>query len=451
MISPAFVRRVCASLARPRGGGGVKDRYGNDLTTVSSAARDAYVAAVDNFLAAGPNTSNAFLKVVELDDGFALAHAGLARAYQSFGRGAEARQALEAAEARLGGVTPREASHVAMLGLAIRGKSEQARLAAMAHAVEWPRDAIITGTLMGVFSLLGFSGRPGREIENLSISESLAPHFGDDWWFLAQLSFAQLESGLLDAAQPNIERALELHPRNANAAHYRAHLYYEMGETREGLAFLSDWMTDYDRAGLMHCHNSWHIALWSLATGDEAGMWARVDQDLRPGVSLSPSLNILTDLAALYARAEWAGIRVAPERWKELSTYAIREFPKPGVQFADIHAALAHAMAGEGAALERLVRDAAGPAADIVQPTAEAFGALARMDWASALSLLTPVMSQHARFGGSRAQRDIVEYAVAIALLRLGKGQEAARLLAMHRPRTDFRSALPDLPELSVA
>ena len=429
----------------------MKDRYGNELTTTSPAARDAYVAAVDNFLAAGPNTSDAFQRVVDLDDGFALGHAGLARAYQSFGNGAAARTAIDAAEARLGGATSREASHVAMLGLAIRGKSEQARLAAMAHAAEWPRDAIVTGTLMGVFSLLAFSGRPGREIENLSLTESLAPHFGDDWWFLAQLAFAQLESGLLDAALPNIDRALELQPRNANAAHYRAHLYYEMGETRDGLAFLAEWMTDYDRAALMHCHNSWHIALWSMATGDEAGMWARVDQDLRPGVSLSPSLNILTDLAALYARAEWAGIRVAPQRWQELSAYAKREFPNPGLQFADIHAALAHAMAGEGEALERLIRDAAGPAADIVRPTAEAFGALARADWANALALLTPVMAQHARFGGSRAQRDIVEYAVAIALLRLGKGQEAARLLAMHRPRTDFRSALPELPELSAS
>lgn len=428
----------------------MKDRYGNELTTISGDARDAYVAAVDTFLAAGPGTALAFQKVIDHDESFALGHAGLARAHQSFGNAEEARKAIEAAESRLGGVTPREASHIAMLGLAIRGNSEQARLAAMAHAAEWPRDAIITGTLMGVFSLLGFSGRPGREIENLSLTEGLASHFGDDWWFLAQLAFAQLEAGLLDAALPNIDRALELHPRNANAAHYRAHLYYEVGETAEGLSFLTDWMQDYDRAGLMHCHNAWHIALWAMATGDETGMWVRVDEDLRPDVSLSPSLNILTDLAALYARAEWAGMTVTPERWHELSTYAARQFPKPGVQFADIHAALAHAMAGEAALLEKLVRDAAGPAADIVQPTAEAFGAMARSDWAGALARLTPVMAQHVRFGGSRAQRDIIEHAMAISLMRLGRGEEAARLLAMHRPRTDYRSALPDLPELAA-
>ena len=429
----------------------MKDRYGNLLTTTSPDARDAYISAVDNFLAAGPDTAAAFARVVELDDSFALGHAGLARAHQSFGFRDKAQAAIEAAEARLGGVTPREASHIAMLGLAIRGKAEAARLAAMAHAAEWPRDAIITGTLMGVFSLLGFSGRPGREMENLSLTESLAPHFGDDWWFLGQLSFAQLESGLLDAALPNIDRALELHPRNANAAHYRAHLYYEVGETSEGLAFLSDWMKGYDRSALMHCHNAWHIALWALARGDETAMWQVVERDLRPGVSVSPSLNILTDLASLYARAEWAGLAVPDDRWAELSAYATQSFPTPGVQFADIHAALAHAMAGDGEALMKVMRDAAGPAADIVRPTAEAFGAMARADWRSALNLLTPVMAQHARFGGSRAQRDLIEYAVAIALLRLGKGDEAARLLAMHRPRTDYRSGLPDLPELSAA
>lgn len=425
----------------------MKDRYGNNLTTSSTAARDAYIDAVDNFLAAGPDTAAAFAKVVELDEGFALGHAGLARAHQSFGHGTSARPSIEAAEQRLNGVTPREASHIAMLGLAIRGKQEEARLAAMAHAAEWPRDVIITGTLMGVFSLLGFSGRPGREIENLSLTESLAPHFGDDWWFLAQLAFAQLESGLLDAARPNIDRALELHPRNANAAHYRAHLYYEVGETAEGLSFLADWMRGYDRTALMHCHNSWHIALWAMTTGDEAGMWTRVDEDLRPGVSVSPSLNILTDLAALYARAEWAGIAVGPERWREVSDFASQAFPTPGVQFADLHAAIAHAMAGNGEALAKLVREAAGPAADIVRPTAEAFGAMARSDWSAALAHLTPVMSQHARFGGSRAQRDLIEYATATTLLRLGKGNEAARLLAMHRPRTDYLASLEGLPE----
>ena len=429
----------------------MKDRYGNRLTTTSPAARDAYIDAVDIFLAAGPGTVAAFEKAIDLDDGFALGHAGLARAHQSFGHGTRALPAIEAAEARLDGATPREASHVAMLGLAIRGRSEKARLAAMAHAAEWPRDAIIVGTLMGVFSLLGFSGRPGRETENLSLTEGLAPHFGDDWWFLSQLAFAQLESGLLDAARPNIDRALELHPRNANAAHYRAHLYYEVGETAEGLSFLTDWMSDYDRTALMHCHNAWHIALWALATGDEAGMWARVDEDLRPGVSVSPSLNILTDLAALYARAEWAGISVAPDRWREISDFANRSFPTPGLQFADLHAAVAHAMAGNGEALEKLVRDAAGPAADIVRPAAEAFAAMARSDWSGALAHLTPVMAQHARFGGSRAQRDLIEYATATSLLRLGKGDEAARLMAMHRPRTDYRAALPGLPEADAA
>ena len=56
--------------------------------------------------------------------------------------------------------------------------------------------------------------------------------------------------------------------------------------------------------------------------------------------------------------------------WRELSQYAATWFHDPGVGFADLHAALAHAMAGNGDALERIVRNPKGPAADIVLPMA---------------------------------------------------------------------------------
>ena len=60
--------------------------------------------------------------------------------------------------------------------------------------------------------------------------------------------------------------------------------------------------------------------------------------------------------------------------------------------------------------------------------------ALAAQDWAGALEHLTPVMADHARIGGSRAQRDLLEFAYLEALLKLGLRDEARRLLAMRRP-----------------
>ncbi|MFT7596016.1 MAG: tetratricopeptide (TPR) repeat protein, partial [Paracoccaceae bacterium] len=347
------------------------DRYGLSLTTSSVAARDLYITACDRLLAAAPDPAGTFAAAVAADDGFALAHIGQARAHQMIGEMDAARAALARARACAGGVTLREAAQIAAFGHLIEGRGADGYRLIREHLAEYPRDAMICQTCMGVFSLIGFSGQPGRESEGLAVTEILAPHYGDDWWFLAQLGFAQLEVGRTGPALHNLERSLELNRDNANAAHYRAHLFYEVGETDAGLAFLSDWMSGYDRAGLLHCHNSWHVALWSLATGDVARMWAVVDADLLPQVSISPSINILTDLASLYYRAELAGVVVPAARWQALSAYAARAFPNPGVAFVDIHAALAHAMAGQGAALERIVTDAAGPAADIVVRGAE--------------------------------------------------------------------------------
>lgn len=56
------------------------DRYGNTLATESEAARDAYVAGVDLFLAAAHGAEEQFAKCTAADPEFALGHAGLARA-----------------------------------------------------------------------------------------------------------------------------------------------------------------------------------------------------------------------------------------------------------------------------------------------------------------------------------------------------------------------------------
>ena len=414
----------------------LQDRYGNDLSTTSVAARDAYVAGVDLYLGAAAGVEEALAQAVAEDENFALAHLAIARNRQIFGDGGGARAALEQARAASNGLSAREAGQMQTLGLLIEGKGAQGYKAARAQLADYPRDVMVAQTCLGVFGLIGFSGQPGREAENLALAEILAPHYGNDWWFLCLLAFAQMESGQVGPAAASIEASLAGNPRNGNGAHYRSHLYYETGETEAGLGYLKDWLRDYDRAGLLHCHLSWHVALWSLAKGDVAAMWALIDGDIAPSVSVSPPLNVLTDMAAILYRAELAGVEVPAERWRTLSAYAAQYFPKPGLAFADVHAALAHAMAGDGEALARIIEGAKGPAGDMVKVLGQAFAALAAADWSAACIHLTAVMADHQRIGGSRAQRDLIEYSLAGVLLRLGRGDEARRLLAMHRPNT---------------
>jgi hypothetical protein len=225
----------------------------------------------------------------------------------------------------------------------------------------------------------------------------------------------------------------------------KTHLHYECGETQAGLAYLKTYQAGLDRAAQLHCHVSWHVGLWALDTGDLDTMWRVIEKDIAPDVSQSPPINVLTDSAALLARAELRGVDVPKARWRMLSAYASQRFPEQGIAFADVHAALAHAMAGEGETLTKIVRDARGPAADIVHTVAEAFGAYARGAWAEAVDRFARVMSEHERIGASRAQRDLVEYAMTGALLRLGRAEEAARFLDMRRPHTDHAGSVVPL------
>ena len=410
------------------------DRYGNALSTSSATARDHYVDGVDRFLAAMPGVEEAFEAAVAVDEGFALAHAALARSRQIAGIGGDAKTPIKRAKDLAAGASARERDHVEVFDLMIAGQGPAAYKAVRAHLTEHPRDALITQTCVGVFGMIGFSGQPGRESEQLAFTAGLAPHYGEDWWFLCQHAFSQVEAGQTVPATETIELSLALNPNNANAAHIRAHVHYEAGETEAGYRYIDGWRADYGKRGQLHCHISWHVALWALERGDEATMWKVLDADVAQGGAWGPPLNILTDTAALLYRAELAGVDVPAARWQAVSDYAARMFPNPGIAFADTHAALAHAMAGNTEALRKIIADAKGPAGDVVRLLAEGFAAIGAGRWAEATGHLVKTMADHQRIGGSRAQRDLIEYALLGTLLKQGRADEARLLLATRRP-----------------
>jgi hypothetical protein len=411
-----------------------QDRYGNTLATRSGTAVAAYDAGVDHILAATYGAQAAFAEAVAADEGFALAHIGAARAAMYAADMGAAKAALARAEALAGGVSPREAAHIAVFGLLLSGKPVEARRAVEAHVRDWPRDAMVAQVCTNIFGLIGFSGEAGREAALLAYTGALLPHYGDDWWMVCMHALSLCEVGQTERSLEMMEASLAQNPANANGSHFKAHALYEEGRTRDGRAYLDGWMGGYQPQALLHGHLSWHQALWALQDGDEAAMWTHYRGAIAPDVSSSLPINVLTDGAALLWRAEMAGLDVEPEDWVRLSAFATQYFPDPGQSFADMHAALAHAMAGDGAALARLAEATRGYAGDLVAPVAQAWGAVARGDWAGALEALVPVMADHARLGGSKAQRDLLELTWTLCLLRTGQRDEARRAVATRRP-----------------
>jgi hypothetical protein len=291
--------------------------------------------------------------------------------------------------------------------------------------VAYPRDVMVLMPMAGVFGLIGFSGDPAREERLLGILSLSQTALDDDWWFLGALAFAEAETGHLDAAREHVTRSLALNPRNANAAHVKAHVHYETGEAGPGLAWLETWFADYGRPGYLHCHIGWHVAIWNLDLDRREAAWDAFDRLVRPsdgdGVGAwGPPLNVLTDAAAFLFRAELAGGSRDIDRWTDIAAYARHHFPKPGLAFADAHAALAFAMTGDQENLSSLVAGASGPAGDLVAALARGFEAFAAGRWHDAASALVPASRDHARLGGSRAQRDLIEHALAVAARHAG-------------------------------
>jgi hypothetical protein len=99
-----------------------------------------------------------------------------------------------------------------------------------------------------------------------------------------------------------------------------------------------------------------------------------------------------------------------------------------------MHTVLAYAMAGDNEKLATFTDNPRGAAGDMVPPMARGFEAFAAGDYKRAASELEPLLDTHERLGGSRAQRDLLEYTVAAAKLRGGNKDEARAFIERRRP-----------------
>lgn len=416
------------------------DRYGLGLSTSSEAARAAYVEAMDLLLSGNVDPVAAFGRAIDFDDEFALAHVGRAWALQILGDGRGARAGITRAREAAVHLPEREAAHLAFFERVIGGEAGIALGLARDHLKRFPRDAMVLAPCASVFGLIGFSGQAGREREQIELLDGLADAYGDDWWFLSQHAFALAETGQLEAARVRIERGMALAPRNAHGAHIRAHIHYEDGEVGAAHAYLTDWVSNYPRQGILHCHLNWHLALCELATGNVDAAWERYEANIDPGTMWGPPLNTMTDAAAFLWRAELAGNPRDPARWAVVHEFSHRLFPRAGLAFADVHICLADAITGDGAGLEarlrqldEMARDGRAPAAPVVTALATAFAAFQRADWDAVIDAIEPVAGEHERIGGSRAQRDLVEFTLLKAYANAGRFSDLQKYLGARR------------------
>lgn len=182
------------------------------------------------------------------------------------------------------------------------------------------------------------------------------------------------------------------------------------------------------------------MALSELEAGNDDAAMKLLSENIHPQVCRRPLLSSVTDAIALLWRMELSGRPRNTDLWRSVAEEARKSFPHGGVAFADAHIALADAVTGDAEALRtrldelaELERRGRLPSGPLVPALARGFTAFTTGDWEGVIAALLPVMGEHERIGGSRAQRDLVEFTLLKAYINADRMDDVRRYLSSRR------------------
>ena len=426
----------------------MKDRLGLPISTSSSTAADRFLEGLDLLLSQNYGPEERFQQAVEADEGFALAHAGLAWVDMMRGAGSDAKEGIARARDLSAGISEREKSGIEAIDLWINNKGIQSMGVIRDHLKEHPRDVLMLRLAQRLFMQGCHSaGVPNFPDELFDLCQSVAKHCDDDWAFLGSYAFAHHETGRLDEAFRLASKSLDLHPTSAVATHSVTHVYFEQGDASSGGDFLGNWLEGWDRRASYNVHLSWHLALFELAMGRYNNALELYETHIRPSV-VARSAASLADSASLMWRLQLYGGTPPPKPWEEVRDQAAPAAGNPGPPFRDGHAALAFAAAGDKEALEETINSMQSEAgqgnvlvSEMTLPMVRGIAAFADGDYGETVRQMERPISELARIGGSHAQREVFEDTLLEAYIRAEQFDKAEDML---RERLNRRASIRD-------
>lgn len=415
------------------------DARGLPLSTASASAVRAYDHLVAGYLTQRADTPDRLTAVLEADPDFALAHCMKGYfAMMAYKQATvpNAVQAARTAQSLATGASPRERSHIAALTAWAEGELDRAIGLWESILRTHPLDAV-------AFRLAHFANFwLGRPQDMVSSVERVTPAWSEDLpgyaSILACHSFAHEEAGNYRAAEPSGRRAIELDPGDLWAAHAIAHVMEMQGRRSEGIEWLTMLAPNWEGSHNLQHHLWWHLALFKLEYGDNAGVLELYDTRFRnlaaPLTVAAPDVYIdVQNAASMLFRLQRLGVDVA-NRWEELADKAEARIGDCVSAFTLPHWLMALTATGRTVAAERMVEAMRAFANDpgtvprIVRdyalPIAEAQLAYAAKRYADAVSLMRPAVGGMYRLGGSHAQQDVLEQFFVDAALKAGNTAE---------------------------
>lgn len=410
------------------------DKQGNRLTGASIEAIDYYGQATEAYqLYRGDPVALADQAIAAAPE-FVMAH--ILKAYL-FALATEPEAAAGAAVIADGVSRMRmnecEASHLSAIDSILAGEWTAAAHLLDQHNMRYPHDIVA----LQAGHLIDFFRANARNLRD-RIARVL-PSWSKDMpgysVLLGMYSFGLEESGNYDQAEDAGREALDFEPLDCWAHHAVAHVMEMQGRPGDGIAWMNNREPHWSaNDNLFKVHNWWHKAVYclDLGRGDEA--LALYDGPVREAKSVVAA--DLIDASSLLWRVTLAGHDVG-QRWKELSDCWEPHADGKLYPFNDWHGVMAHLGADR---LDRVteILNAYGDKADASEvdtwkmrtglPLIEGFTAFWRGDFERSVERLYAARHIVNSFGGSHAQRDIIDLTLVEAAIRSGTVEAATAL-----------------------
>ncbi|WP_422001266.1 tetratricopeptide repeat protein [Reyranella sp.] len=424
----------------------IKDLQGHALSGATADAAAAYEGAVQAFNLFQGDPMALLEQAIEAAPRFVMAHVFKAHLLNLSTEPAAVAQARAiVAEVKAMPLNDRETAHVAALGHLVAGNWTAGAVALDHHSMRFPHDLVA----LQVGHQADFFRANARNLRD-RIARAL-PAWSSDIpghsILFGMYAFGLEECGDYARAEEAGRQAVALQPLDCWAHHAVAHVMEMQGRAEDGIGWMVSrepyWSGD---ANFFKVHNWWHRALCHLDLGQIDQVLALYDGPIRKDRS-AVAVDLI-DATALLWRLHLSGHDVG-DRWGELATAWDDHADATTYPFNDWHAVMAYLGAGRLKDVARIARiyhegAATGREADAwgratARPLVEGFNAFWHGDHRTAVELLHGARFIANGFGGSHAQRDIIDWTLIEAALRGGL-PEVAEALAHERLATKPRS-----------
>ena len=356
-----------------------------------------------------------------------------------------AREALAAAAAL--GPNDREARHLRAIGQVCSGHWRAAGRTLEDLSIEYPLDTLALQAGQQVDFFTGDARLLRDRIARAFPAWSRqVPGYHA---VLGMYAFGLEETGDYLNAERHGREAVALEPADGWAQHAVAHVLEMQGRREEGVR----WMRGnpgWQRDSFFAVHNWWHLALYHLELGDHTAVLELFDG---PIDGHQPTLLLeLIDCSALLWRLHLRGVDVGA-RWQSLAERWAPAAAAGNYAFNDLHAAMAFAQAGREDLLRQVFEsqaaamlrddDNAAFTREVGAPATQAFVVYVDGRHERAVDLLRAVRSQAHRFGGSHAQRDLLDQTLIAAAHKAGQTGLARALTTERAALAQQRRPLP--------